>query len=55
MPCDHCGQADCRFITPASRARIHCTHEFLCQACFDDAVDELDEDELRLIGYTGVR
>lgn len=51
VPCDHCGRTDARWITPATRARIHCTHEFLCEVCLDIAVDELEEMDLKLIGY----
>ncbi len=51
MPCEHCGSADCRWIPPATRARLHCAHEFLCAACVDQSVDELEEEDLRLIGY----
>ncbi len=51
MPCEHCGSEDCRWIPPATRARLHCAHEWLCAACVDQSVDELEEEDLRMIGY----
>ncbi len=55
MPCEHCGRADAAWISPKEKALLHEAHDFLCRSCLYDVVDMGDEEDLRLIGYTGVR
>lgn len=51
IACEHCGSEDARWIPPATRARLHEAHEWLCSVCVDDATDKLEEDDLRILGY----